>query len=170
MIARAWLAAGAVVLTGAAGSACHRRAHSSVVAPAAQQDSLVGIVSVTGTSFQQHLVLRVDDDAHPLAATSADSAALSRLGGTNIVVRGTQGPNAFTVATFEVRSVSGEAVADGVLLREDDRFVLQTQSGRLAIGNPPAAFGALIGARIWVAGPLDTGPNSYGVIAPAPPR
>jgi len=37
----------------------------------------------------------------------------------------------------------------------------------LPLGNPPAGLRALIGARVWIGGSLNTGPNTYGVIVPA---
>ncbi|HEY7860728.1 MAG TPA: hypothetical protein VIB98_04750 [Gemmatimonadaceae bacterium] len=165
MTSRAWLAAGAIALAGGAGSACHHHSHPAADAPALS-DSLVGIVSVTGTSIAQRLVLRVNDQSHAFAASSADSAALSRLGGVEVVVRGTSRNDAFEVAAFEALRVDGAPVADGVLLRDGEHLALRTQHGRLALGNPPAAFDTLIGARVWVSGPLVTGPNSYGIIVP----
>lgn len=165
MTAHAWLAAGAIALAGGAGSACHHHSQPAMVAIAGR-DSLVGIVSVTGTSFEQRLVLRVNDQSRALAASSADSTALSRMGGVEVVVRGISRSDAFEVATFEALRVDGASVVDGVLLRDGEHLALRTQHGRLALGNPPAAFDTLIDARVWVSGPLDTGPNSYGIIIP----
>ena len=82
-------------------------------------------------------------------------------------MRGTSRIGAFEVATFEALRVDGAPVADGVLLRDGEHLALRTQHGRLVLGNPPAAFDTLIGARVWVGGPLDKGPNTYGVIAPS---
>lgn len=161
------LGVGALVLcTVAAFTGCHGPM-SGGIASASQPDSLVGVVSVTGTSFEQHVVLRVAGRAQALATTSADSASLSRVAGTEVVVRGRAEGNLFRVVTFTVRRVNGAPVADGTLLREGGLFVLQTAGGRSEIRNAPAAFASLIGARIWVGGPLDTGPNVYGVITPA---
>ena len=164
MTPRAWHAAAVIALLGGGGTACHHHAHAAAVAPA-PSDSLVGIVSVVGTSFEQRVMLRSGDYASSLALSSADSAALSRVGAAEVVVRGVKG-DVFRVSTFEVRRVDGAPVADGILARDGDRLALDTQRGRLALGNPPAALDSLVGARIWVSGPLDVGPNSYGIIVP----
>ena len=56
--------------------------------------------------------------------------------------------------------IDGKVRADGPL------FVLETSNGRVRLGNPPTVFKTLVGARVWVAGKVDTGPNRYGVIVP----
>jgi hypothetical protein len=126
----------------------------------------MGIVSVTGTSFEQQIVLHTSAGVRALAASGTDSAALARLGGAEVVVRGTMVAARFAVTQFTVRSVGGVNVVDGVLVRDGGRLILRARSGSLALGNPPVAFDSLIGARLWVGGSLDTGPNVYGVITP----
>lgn len=160
-----WLALGSMIVAMGSANGCHHRAVAAASVPVASTDSLTGVVSVTGTSFEQHLTLRSDSAVRELEATSDDSAALSRLGGTEVVVYGTEGRR-FRLSTFMVKSVSGAAVVDGVLLRDGARYVLRTRDGTRMLGNPPTAFDSLVGGRIWVGGPLDTGPNSYGVIVP----
>ena len=59
-------------------------------------------------------------------------------------------------------------VIDGIVLRDGTRLALQGSHGRVNLGNPPTALRAMVGARVWVGGPLDTGPNTYGVIVPSP--
>ena len=110
--------------------------------------------------------------AHPEAAklitAAADSAAISRLGGTEVVVRGRRDGTMFRVANFAVLRVDGAPVIDGVIIRDGARLALQRGRGRIPLGNPPAALRAMVGARVWIGGPLDTGPNTYGLITPAP--
>lgn len=175
----------AALLCGAQWSvtACHRgtrsrastRARNSAAdraTLAATVDSLVGVVSVTGTSFERHLMLRgghgTRPDATTLTAAPTDSIAISRLGGVEILVRGRREGSVFRVATFEALRVDGAPVTDGVLVRDGTRLALWGARGRITLGNPPAAFLRMIGARVWVSGPLDTGPNAYGVIVPPP--
>ena len=144
---------------------CH---HASRTASAAiEPDSLAGIVSVTGTAFEQHLILRSGDRVTSLSAATSDSAALSRLGGVEVVVIGRRSPNLFQVERFTAVNVAGSAVVDGFVRNDGGRLVLETTNGPIQLGNPPTALRGMIGARIWIGGPLDTGPNNYGVIVPA---
>lgn len=154
------VAPGMAIATG-----CHQPAHTSPAAIA--PDSLKGVVSITGTSFEQRLVLRSGNSVTTLAAVTPESAALVRMGGIEVLVVGKRTPIAFDVDHFAALGVGGSPVADGVLRTDDGRLVLETSHGRIPLGNPPSALRGMIGARVWVGGPLDKGPNSYGVIAPA---
>jgi hypothetical protein len=144
---------------------CHHPAPKPSVA--VEADSLTGIVSITGTSFERQIVLRSDSAATILSAASPDSAALSRLGGVEVLVVGRKSGNHLRVGYFTALSVAGSPVVDGILRNQGDRLLVETARGLLPIGNPPTGLRALNGARVWIGGPLNTGPNSYGVIVPA---
>lgn len=148
-----------------AGGACQRTVRTS--SPVVVTDSLTGIVSITGTGFEQQIVLRSGNTVVPLSASAADSAALSRLGGVQINVAGMRVGNGLRVDHFTATRVAGASVVDGILRAAGDRLVLETATGQVPLGNPPAPLRKMIGARIWIGGPLDTGPNTYGVIVPA---
>jgi hypothetical protein len=155
------------VLT-ASSCARHRTELGERAASAAADTNVKGIVSITGTSFDQHVQLRTDSGVLSLIAQSNDSAALARLGGLELSVRGTREPSGFRVSSFTVLRAGDRAVTDGVLVQDGASIALQTSAGKLTLGNPPDALRRMIGARVWVAGPLDAGPNSYGVIVPRP--
>jgi len=144
---------------------CHHPAPKPSVA--IEADSLRGIVSITGTSFEQQLVLRSGATATLLSTAPPDSAALSRLGGVEVLVVGRRDGNRFRVKHFTALSVAGTPVVDGIVRNYGDRLVIETARGPLPLGNPPAGLRAFTGARVWVGGPLDKGPNTYGVIVPA---
>lgn len=129
-------------------------------------DSLRGIVSVVGTTYERSIALTSSGRVTLLVASAPDSAALARLGAVEIVVRGRSDGSTFRVVSFQAERVDGAPVVDGVLALDGEKLVLTTSAGHVALGNPPAAFRAMIGARVWVGGPLDTGPNNYGVIVP----
>lgn len=130
-------------------------------------DSLSGTVSVTGTSFEKRLVLRSGDTAVRLSATAPDSAALSRMGGVEVMVVGKRAGDSLQVERFAAVRVGGAPVVDGVLRNDGGQLSLETHHGKIQLGNPPAALRGMIGARVWIGGPLDRGPNVYGVIVPA---
>jgi hypothetical protein len=144
---------------------CHHPAPKPSVA--IEADSLTGIVSITGTSFEQQLVLRSGTTATVLSAAARDSAALSRLGGVEVLVVGRRDGNHFRVEHLTALSVAGSPVVDGIVRIYSDRVVVETARGPLPLGNPPSGLRALNGARVWIGGPLNTGPNTYGVIVPA---
>jgi hypothetical protein len=143
-------------------AACHR------TSPAAQDAIIHGNVLVIGTAFEQRLVLVTRTGRRTLHAAPADSAALVRVAGPDIElsVRALDAGGALAVHAFTVQTVSGNPVVDGVLRGEPDRLSIETATGLIALGNPPPALRGMIGARVWIQGPLDHGPNAYGVIVP----
>jgi hypothetical protein len=135
-------------------------------APRASEDSVRGTIHVTGSSpFAVPTLLPVGG-GRSLTLIGPDTAALKRVSGLEVVVRGAPaGGDRFRVSTFAVRTANGAPALDGVLAREGDALVIVTTDGRrVRLGNPPAAFQDLVGARVWLTGPADTGPNPYGVI------
>ena len=165
MTKRFW-APGIIVLFVTSAMSCHRPAQtsSSAVAP----DSLTGIVSITGTGFEQRVVLRSGNTTTYLSTATADSAALSRLGGVEVLLVGERAPTLFRVKRFTAVSVNGSPVADGVLKNDGGRLMLETSHGTIPLGNPPVALRSMVAARVWIGGPLDRGPNFFGLIIPPP--
>jgi hypothetical protein len=90
------------------------------------------------------------------------------MGDIEVLVTGKRAGKRFQVERFRALSVSGSPVVDGVLRSEGGQLMLETSNGRIRLGNPPDALRNMIAARVWIGGPLDKGPNVYGVIAPAP--
>ncbi len=135
-------------------------------APAAgTADTLRGTVHVVG-SFPAVSVVLNTPERRQVPLDGQLTRALKNVSQTEVAARGTWlHGGRFQVDTFTVRRAAGEDVVDGVLVRENGGIALRTGSGTRRLGNPPAAFSNLIGARVWVGGPLDTGPNPYGVIS-----
>ena len=131
-------------------------------------DSASGVIAITGTAFEQQIVLRTSGGTEVLSAHAADSAALSRMGGVEVSVTGLRTDRSFNVRSFSAVRVAGARVVDGILRSDGDRIALETPAGKLLLGNPPAELRKMIGARVWISGPLDTGPNTFGIITPAP--
>ncbi|MGI9077251.1 MAG: hypothetical protein ACR2G6_07975 [Gemmatimonadaceae bacterium] len=102
-------------------------------------------------------------------------AALKRTNGAEIWVSGTMTSGAgrplatrrMEVERFVVRAVDGVSVTDGVLVAEGDAIVLVASDGkRHRLVTPPSALLSQVGARVWIAGPLDREPSTFGVIQP----
>jgi hypothetical protein len=71
----------------------------------------------------------------------------------------------FNVEDFEVRSVNGQPVDDGVVVVELGRVAIRTRSGTTReVPNAPPALRALAGKRIWVSRPAANQAPSYGEI------
>jgi len=149
-------------------AACHHHASSDDTLPASTERIVHGVISVTGTSFSRQLMLNTGSTPlrlHP--ASSSDSAALTRLGGAEVSLHGVDDAGGgLRVTSFTAQRVSGKPVVDGWIRADGDRLYLETPGGRMPLGNPPSAFRQMIGARVWMDGPLDHGPNNYGVIIP----
>jgi len=165
MIRPLFVARGALLCALVTGAACHHRGGAKVAPPAAP-DSLRGLVSVTGASLEQRLVLRSGALAVYLSGSPADSAALVRLSGAEVVVRGKADGTMLHVVEFTVVGVDAAPALDGVLRNDGTGLVIETRQGRVTLGNPPPALRALVGARVWITGAPATGPLVYGVIVP----
>ena len=158
--ASALVGASAALLT----AACHRP-------PATPPDALRGIVKTVGTARVSELVLQrttPDNALVSLRAAAPDAAALARVAGTVVAVRGEfRGADTLIVSSFRVVEVDGQQVIDGVVRQENAHLsVCPPSSACVALGNPPDALRTLVGARVWFGGPPATGPNTFGVIAP----
>lgn len=71
----------------------------------------------------------------------------------------------FDGTTFIVRAANGIAAYDGVVTRAGNRFALRLQDGRtVAAPFLPTPLHTKLGARVFLAGPLDRAPESYGII------
>jgi hypothetical protein len=123
-----------------------------------------GIVRVVGSSPFHQVVVSPAGAAAPVSLVGPDTATLRKAAGLEVVVRGARADGGLRVASFAVRSADGQPAVDGTVVRDGDGLALETAGGRVHLGNPPAALRDLVGARVWVAGPLDTGPNPFGVL------
>lgn len=142
---------------------CHRTAGTAEAAR--------GIVKVVGTSREHALVLQraaPDSTIVQLRAATDESAALERVAGTLIAVRGQfTTRDTLAVSGFRVVAVGGQSVIDGVVRQAKSGLeICPPSESCVALGNPPIALRELVGARIWFGGPIATGPNTFGVVEP----
>jgi hypothetical protein len=141
-------------------------------------DTLRGIIVESGPAPKTMLLLR-PPTGESSVLRGREIALLRRVVGLDVMVEGRntgerdataspRGAAVFNVERFQVRGADGIAAHDGIVRVEGDLYWLSLQDGRkLAVRNLPAALRALPGARVFLAGPLDHPPASYGIIAEA---
>lgn len=144
----------------------------------AARDTVRGIIQVVGNEPASVVVLTTGTaEVGALVSLAGASLPLLRgLAGLELMVAGRRtarvdyaaapaGAPVFEVDQFRVRAVDGVAALDGVLERDGDRHYLRMIDGvRRAIAALPTTLAAQVGARIYLAGPLDRSPTAYGVI------
>lgn len=142
-------------------------ASQAVPGAVVQADTLRGTIEVVGSEPGTALALL---DGHGGAVSlQGPRPLLDRLAGLEVMVEGSRmGPRDFRVARVTVRASGGVAAVDGVVAREGGRWVLVTADGRrLPAPHLPEQV-ARPGLRVWLAGPLDQPPVSFGVIGEGP--
>lgn len=142
---------------------------------AARRDTASGVVKLLGAAPTAQLTLVQAGGAGSIALTGPSAAALERSTGAQIWVSGTitTGPgrplaaHSMKVEQFVVRAVDGVSVTDGFLVADGDALVLVDGDGkRHRLVTPPAALRSQVGARVWIAGPIDREPSAFGIIQP----
>ena len=143
------------------------RAGNGPVDEGQRADTLRGTVVVAGSEPLTQVVLRT---AAGDVVLDGARRVLERVAGLEVAVEGgRQADGRFRVERMEVRASAGVPAVDGTLAREGERWVLLTADGRrFPIARLPAPLRAKAGARVWLAGPLDRAPDSWGVIEEAP--
>jgi hypothetical protein len=140
-----------------------------------------GVISVVG-SAPQEAVLLTAEGAAPVALVGEQARLLRPLAGLDVEVaaRASQhaappsvvpGTALLDVQHFTVVAAHGSAAHDGILLLEDGAYMLRLRSGeRVPVGALPPVLQQHVGARVFLAGPLDRSPAVYGIIQLAPRR
>ena len=129
-------------------------------------DTARGIVAVVGTSFESRVVIRPAKGGRPITLAGPQANTVGRLSGTDVWVTGTRDASGqITVSRFVVRTVNGQPALDGTLVTRRDQLFIVTRDGKQhPITSPPQALRDRVGARVWVVGPPDRPPVTFGVI------
>ncbi|HEY4129128.1 MAG TPA: hypothetical protein VGM50_00815 [Gemmatimonadaceae bacterium] len=149
-------------------TACHQRREP----PDLMDDVIVeriihGNVAIVGAANDQHEMLQTGNGPIRLYPSRTDSIALLRVEGLEVAVRGVEESGGLRMERFTVTAIDGKPVLDGIVRIDGTGCYLEVpKKKRLAIANAPDVFKVLNGARIWLSGPLESGPYQYGVIVP----
>ncbi|HEU5050814.1 MAG TPA: hypothetical protein VFU00_10845 [Gemmatimonadales bacterium] len=121
--------------------------------------------AVVGTDRDRAVSLRVSGQPS-LRLTGTQAALVGRVSGADVWVLGRRtGERTFEVERFEVRSVDGVAVRDGVLGVDGSRYHIVLADGtRQPVVNPPGALRQHVGDRVWVSGSSTRPVVTFGVI------
>lgn len=137
-------------------------ASHSPVAPQ-PPDTIRGTVAVVGSFPVTSVVVR-PAGSRDVTITGPLAAEIRRAAGADVWISGTRTGEEISATRYVVRAVDGDAVADGTLALEGGRVVLVTPGARRPLARPPQALRGMIGARVWLVGPLDGTIASYGVL------
>ena len=145
--------------------ACARGAPAAGSAAAPAADTLRGTVEVVGSEPATSVALLLDGGARAVTL-EGERPLLDRLAGLEVAVWGSPArAGVFRVERVAVRAAGGVAAVDGVLVREaGGGWALETEGRRLPLPHLPEALRGMAGARVWLAGPLDRPPDSFGVV------
>lgn len=138
-----------------------RGAAAPAQAPGA--DTVRGIVSEVGSFPMTSVVVRPASGG-AITITGPLAGEIARAAGAEVWVSGDRDARSIAARSYAVRTVDGEPAVDGTLARDGDGLVLVTATGRRPIARPLRALRGMIGARVWLVGPLDGTITSYGIL------
>jgi hypothetical protein len=137
-----------------------------------------GMVMETGSDPVTSLLLVAAGNRERVALGGSALPLIRRAVGLEIMVEGRltaqrapvtpAGAPIFNVERFVVRAADGIAAHDGIVTVDGESYGLKTADGKThRVPHMPDALRAKRGARVFLAGPLDRAPSSYGIIAEA---
>jgi hypothetical protein len=134
-------------------------------------DTLRGIVAIVGADPRTMAALRItgaDGSSRTLVVDGPAAALMRRVEGAEVAISGRAQETLaaqFLAQRMVVRRVNDQPARDGTLESDGDGLVLRlTTGGRSPVVNASAGLRALVGARVWISGPEDAAPVSYGLI------
>jgi hypothetical protein len=143
-------------------------AASKTAAAAPASDSIRGTVSVTGTSFEKHVMVAEPGTHRRLEIIGPLATTIGRVAGTEVTVSGSLSGAQLEAKQFVVRVADGKPAIDGMLKTEGGSlFIVAADGMRTRIVAPPPPLVGKDGARVWITGDPAKGIASFGIIDPA---
>ncbi|HET9424117.1 MAG TPA: hypothetical protein VFO55_02000 [Gemmatimonadaceae bacterium] len=130
-------------------------------------DSVRGIVSVVGTSFEKQVVVAARGSGQRVEITGRLASLVGHVAGADVSVVGRLTAGKLEATRFVVKSVDGQPAIDGTLRTEGSALYIVTAGGaRTRIVAPPPPLLGQDGARVWITGDPSRGVSSFGFIDP----
>lgn len=172
------LAGAAVAMVVITACSTGRQQSESAVA-FAKLDTIRGAVSLVENDPAAELILSLDPDSVPIALAGSRVAPLRHLRKLDVMVAGRftgqrsltaspRGARVFEADTFVVRGMDGTPAVDGIIAMQNSRYFVLANGRRLPVEYMPKALQGKLGARVFLAGPLEAPLIFYGVILEKP--
>lgn len=143
-----------------------RGSTSASTTPAPGADSVGGIVSVVGTSFEKRVMVG-PAGRQRIEVVGSIANLIGHVAGAEVMVFGRLSGARLDATRFVVRSVDGQPAIDGILKTEAGALYIVTPGGtRTRIMSPPPPLVGQDGARVWITGDPARAVSSFGFIDP----
>ena len=130
-------------------------------------DSIRGVVSVVGTSFEKRVMVAVPGNGKRVEITGPLASLVGHLAGADLSVVGARSASTIEATSFLVRTVDGMPAIDGILRTEGSFLHIVTRNGISSrIVSPPPPLLGHDGSRVWITGDPSKGVASFGFINP----
>jgi hypothetical protein len=135
--------------------------------PATTTDSVRGIVSVVGTSFDKRVMVAPGGSGRRVEITGKLASIVGHVAGADVSVVGRMSGTQLEATSFVVRTVDGQPAIDGILRTEAGvTYIVSADGTRTRIAAPPPPLQGKDGARVWITGDPAKSVASFGFIDP----
>jgi hypothetical protein len=142
------------------------KAPSSTATPS-RPDSIRGVVSVVGTSFDKRVMIAERGTQRRVEVVGTQASLIGHVAGAEVSASGALSGTQLNANRFVVRSVDGQPAIDGMLRTEGSSLFIVTADGvRTRITAPPPPLVGHDGARVWITGDPTKAVSSFGFIDP----
>jgi hypothetical protein len=136
-------------------------------ATASRPDSVRGVVSVVGTSFDKRVMIAERGTQRRVEIVGTQASLIGHVAGAEVSAAGALSGTQLNASRFVVRSVDGQPAIDGTLRSEGGSLFIVTVDGiRTRISAPPPPLVGHEGARVWITGDPTKAVSSFGFIDP----